>query len=139
MHPYIELKSGTTEQLLTLVNIVNNCGMLRGVTWISFHDDKLEVIKAADNKARLGLLVSAITDNVIAIATALKSGKNEVFIDSASYTDSEVNLCATARLPLEVWTVNDESVILGALPSYVSGVTSDSLVASKILYDAYIE
>ena len=46
-------------------------------------------------------------------------------------------LCSDADIPLEVWTVNDKNAIL-ALSPYVSGVTSDSQIASEIFYDSDI-
>ena len=53
----------------------------------------------------------------------------------SNITSAKVQLCIDADLPLEVWTANSESVITG-LDYYVTGVTSDSLIASKVLYDA---
>ena len=52
-----------------------------------------------------------------------------------SYTDAEIELCADADIPLEVWTVNSVSTIL-SLPDYMSGITSDTLIAGYELYTA---
>ena len=137
LHPYIELKEGTEEQIKALVGVVKRYGMKGKVTWISFVADFLVWIKSVDPKARLGYVVSAVNATTIDTVTkTLQSGHNEVFIDCA-YGDASaeaVQLCSDADIPLEVWTVNSNSDIL-ALDAYVSGVTSDSLIAGNVFYD----
>lgn len=137
LHPYIELKqngSYTQAQIQALVTMVKNCGMDGKVTWISFASTYLEYVKEADETARLGYLVSSVTSTVITTAQGLQTGKNEVFIDSSDHDADAVSRCQTAGLPLEIWTINSESTIKN-MSAYVSGVTSDSLIAGKILYD----
>lgn len=140
LHPYIELKDGTEAQIKALVKVVNMHGMKGKVTWISFNSTYLSYIKAVDPKARLGYVVSAINATTInVIKNTLQTGHNEVFIDCA-YSDistTTVQLCADAEIPLEVWTVNTESEI-STLNMYVSGVTSDSLIAGNIFYNKSI-
>ena len=136
LKPYIELKAGATEeQVKSLVDVAKRCGVLKDTTWISFYSGYLEYIKDVDSKARLGFVVTEVTDDVIATALALRTGENEVFIDSSSYSDDAVNRCVAEDIPLEVWTVNSETTILN-LPAYVSGVTSDSQCAGKVLFDS---
>lgn len=142
LHPYIELKSTgayTQEQITQIITEVEKCGMTGKVTYISFSYAFLEYVKAADPSARLGYLVSTISDSVITQAVALRTGSNDVFMDArlSNLTDSLVSSCIAQKLPLEVWTVNTETEILG-MSSYISGVTSDNLVAGKVLYDAAI-
>ena len=132
LRPYIELKAGTAEQINGLVKAVKQYGLQDVATWISFSANYLALIKAADSTARLGYVVAEVTEAVITTAKGLRTGENEVFLDSASYTDAEVKLCANAGLPLEVWTVNDAATIR-ALPAYISGVTSDSQHAVRAL------
>ena len=139
LQPYIELKDTATyteNQIRSLVDIVNKFGMKEKVTWISFSINYLRYVKNYDEKARLGFVVSNINESVITNANSLKTEKNEVFID-ANYnnlTDEIVNLCIDANIPLEVWTVNSNNAILN-LNSYVTGVTSNDLIAGKILYN----
>ncbi len=140
LHPYIELKTGTEAQIKALVGVVNRHGMKGKVTWISFVSTFLSWIKAVDPKARLGFIVSSVTASTINTVTkSLQSGQNEVFIDCAygEATAEAVQLCSDADIPLEVWTVNSESEIL-ALYAYVSGVTSDNLIAGNVFYNNYI-
>lgn len=140
LHPYIELKEGTEEQIKALVGVVNRYGMKGKVTWISFVADFLWWVKSVEPKARLGYVVGAVNATTInTIKQKLQSGHNEVFVDCASgaVTADSVQLCADADIPLEVWTVNDKNTIL-ALDPYVSGVTSDNQIASEIFYDSSI-
>lgn len=134
LRPYIEVKEGTEAQIKGLVDTVIRYGLREEATWISFSKSSLSYIKAADDKARLGYVVDAIDESVIATAQSLQTDKNDVFIDcAAGNAAAGVGLCTAARIPLEVWTVNDEGVLQG-LPDYVSGVTSDKLIAGDILY-----
>jgi glycerophosphoryl diester phosphodiesterase len=137
LHPYIEVKTGTEEQIQSLVNIVKRYGMKGKVTWISFSADCLGYVKAVDPKVRLGFVVDAINATTIStIKQKLSSGYNEVFVDCShgNATADAVQLCADADIPLEVWTVNSEAAVL-ALDAYVSGVTSDNIIASNVFYD----
>lgn len=142
LHPYIELKSNgayTQEQIEGIIAAVKAHGMQGKVTYISFSSAYLEYVKAADPKARLGFLVSTLSASSITTAQSLMSGENEVFLDAklANLTDALVDLCINADIPLEVWTVNDESSVENMNP-YISGVTSDSLIAGKVLFDKYM-
>lgn len=138
LHPYIELKqngSYTEAQIQPLVAMVKNCGMDGKVTWISFSADYLRYVKTADSSARLGYLVSSVTSAVITTAQGLQTDTNEVFIDSSDYDADAISLCRTAGLPLEIWTINSSSIIQN-MNAYITGVTSDNLIAGKILHDA---
>lgn len=136
LRPYLELKtSGYTQQDITnVVNIVKRCGMLNKVTWISFSDSYLNMVSAVDPHARLGYLVDAVNSTKINNALALVTNDNEVFMNcNINYlTDQIVNDIINNGFQLEAWTTNSESVILGLNP-YISGVTSDKLIASEVL------
>ena len=134
LHPYIELKSSlTADQAKILVDTVEKHGMLDKVSWISFKSASLAAISAIDETARLGLVTGDITESTITTANSLKTGYGEVFIDAYyTLTADEINLCKNANLALEVYTVNKVSDVK-ALDAYVSGVTSDYIVAGKVL------
>lgn len=139
LHPYIELKSSgsyTQAQITQIVNEVEKCGMKGKVTYISFNNTFLGYVKNADAYARLGLLANPLNSSKISQGKALKLSTNEVFMDAklSSVTESLIASCISNGLPLEVWTVNTEDEIKG-MPAYVSGVTSDNIVAGKVLYE----
>lgn len=141
LHPYIELKEGTEAQIKALVGVVNRHGMKGKVTWISFNSNYLGYIKAVDPKARLGFVVGEVTTSTINTVTeSLQTGENEVFIDCAvDKTSAEAaQLCADANIPLEVWTANDENSIK-VLDAYVTGFTSDNLIAGNVLAAANMD
>lgn len=142
LHPYIELKTGggyTQEQILQIVNEVECCGMRGKVTYISFKFEYLQWVKAADNEARLGYVTNSLSDTIIAQAASLKTDSNIVFIDTQlSYVKDEwVAKLVENDLPVEVWTVNNANFI-NNMHKYISGVTSDNLIAGKILYERYL-
>lgn len=136
LHPYVELKAGTETQIKELVGIVRMYGMRDNVTYISFNSSFLEYVKNTDIRARLGLVVNSIEESTITAVKALKTGKNEVFIDvdSTAVSDDVISMCASANIPVEVWTVNDASYITSMNP-YITGVTSDTVHAGDVLRD----
>ena len=139
LHPYIELKSAggyTQAQINQVVDEVTLCGMKGKVTYISFSSNFLGYVKNADASARLGFLANSITTSAINTVKNLKTTTNEVFLDIklAGVTDAGVSSCIANNIPLEVWTVNTEKEILNMSP-YINGVTSDNLIAGKVLYN----
>lgn len=140
LHPYIELKRTATyteAQTQSLVDIVKSHGMKGKVTWISFSSAYLTYVKNYDSRARIGLITSGLTESNITTANNLKTSDNEVFIDTNDLSDSAVALCVNNNLPMEVWTVDSADTILTMNP-YITGVTSNSLIAGKVLYNANI-
>ena len=143
LHPYIEIKVTnpiTESQVQMLVNIVKKYGLLRDVTWISFGIQALQYVYALDSKARIGLIVSSVSQNNIDFVNRVKGDNNEVFLDvngQSSLTDANVELCINNNVKVEIWTVNSTAT-LEALNYYVSGVTSDSLNVSEYAYKQYI-
>ena len=139
LHPYIEIKpyGVTKEQIEKLHDIVHSYGMKDNVTWISFGYGILNDIKEINPTARLGYLVSEIEDGVINRALKLKTETNKIFIDCdyCKIDDNGVKLCLDNYLPLEVWLIDDAETILNLDP-YISGVTSDCLIAGKILEES---
>ena len=139
LHPYIELKNNATyteSQIQSLIDIVNNYGMKDKVTWISFSNTYLIYVKNYDSKARLGYVVSNIDSNVIEVASSLKTQDNNVFIDANinNITNETILLAITNKIPVEVWTANTESLI-NNMNNYITGVTSNYLIAGKVLYE----
>ena len=139
LHPYIELKSAggyTQAQINQVVDEVTLCGMKGKVTYISFSSTFLGYVKNADASARLGYLANSLSTSAINTAKNLKTTTNEVFLDIklAGVTDSGIASCIANNIPLEVWTVNTEKEILNMSP-YINGVTSDNLIAGKVLYN----
>ncbi len=134
LHPYIEIKSTLSEEYAqTLYNIVNAANMLDNVTWISFGSASLGAIASLDTTARLGYVVSNVTADTITTAQSLQTGSNEVFIDSYYNVDAtELSLCKNANLALELWTIDSVDTLL-AVNEYVSGITSNWLVAGMYL------
>lgn len=130
LHPYIELKTGTEAQITSLYTIVKKCGMRRNVTWIG-GSPYITYIHQLDSKANIGIVVESVTANNIAEATRIKTESNYVFMNAHTFTEEEINICINADIPLEVWTINDETTILN-LNAYISGVTSDTLHAGVI-------
>lgn len=139
LHPYIELKSSssyTQDQIAQVVNEVAECGMKGKVTYISFSGTYLRYVKDSDASARLGFISSKLSSGDISVAKNLRTTSNEVFIDAnlSTLNDSMVPYCVTDNIPLEVWTVNSEKSIIN-MNSYISGVTSDYIIAGKVLYE----
>ena len=110
-------------------------GLKGKATYISFSTTLLKYVLEADPTARVGFLSSVISERVINNALSLRLESNEVFVGASDYSESAIALCQKANLPINVWVVNSENAIL-ALPSYVSGVTSDKYHAGRIVYES---
>lgn len=136
LRPYIELKGTMTiDNIKLLINIVKRHGMQKYATWISFNGDYLAIVKDNDVTARIGYLTSS--DNGLDFAATLLTGQNEVFVDTeyTKVTDEWVDKCINKNLALEVYTVNSKDDIKQLHP-YVTGVTSDTCIAGRILCEA---
>ena len=141
LHPYIEIKDGnyTQAQVESIVDMVESVGMKGEVTYISFNSTFLGYIKAYDTSATLGYVTFDITSSVVNTASALKTDTNDVFVTARNdyVTNDKIALLQEKDLPLQVWCLDDASAI-ESIPSYVSGVTSNILKASDVLYDKYM-
>lgn len=147
IHAYIEFKNDTTftqSQIESVYEIVKKYDMLKNVTWISFDIDYLGIIKEADSTARIGVLISEVSQDYtngtyIETLQSLKTENNIVFLDvlNTIINDTMIENCLNNGFSVEAWTVDTEEEIL-ALNPYVSGVTSNNLKASQVLYNANI-
>lgn len=136
LHPYLEIKAGTEAQVQAMVDIVNRHGMRGKVSYIG-GATFLNYVHAHDADARLGVVGGTVTETTVTWLQSAKTANNEVFMDAyyGNLTEESIGLCIAAGIPVEIWTVNDSATVLSMHP-YVSGVTSDSLKAGKILLDA---
>ena len=77
-------------------------------------------------------MTNKVDSSIVRDAQSLMNGSNSVFIDSCQFNEAAVNLCRQAGIPLEGWTLNTEEDMRSA-SLYLSGMTSDGLVAKKVL------
>lgn len=136
---YVEIKYNVTyteAQVKSIVDLVAAYGLLKRTTFISFSLQYLGYIKNYKSDARLGYVRNGFSESTIAEAQSLKTADNEVFIDVnySNVTDSAISSCVSANIPVEVYTVDTSADVL-ALNPYISGVTSDGIVAAQVLYD----
>ena len=135
LHPYIELKTGMTNaQIINLVDIVRDYGMLDSVTWIAYATGWFNLITTRHARSRIGVLMTSTTQATIDAAKAYRTGKNSVFLDTSAYDASAVALAKANEMPMEAWTLDDDADIL-ALDPYITGVTSNLKIAGKVIYD----
>lgn len=142
LHPYIELKSNgnyTEAQIRSIIDAVEKHGLKGKATYISFNSTFLTYVKNYDASARLGLIQSGSgSASLLTTAAGLKTSTNEVFVDTYDKSDAWAESCRVAGIPLEIWTINSSATIQTMNP-YITGVTSDSLIAGKVLYEANIQ
>lgn len=135
LHPYLDLRDMTSERFQILYDIYSAYGMVGNVDWIA-GESWLATVASIDPYARLGYLLSSAVDSAkVNALKALKNDTNSIYFDiEYSYASSSVcELCRSNGIPLEVWTVDSESTIIG-LNGYITGVTSNSLHAGRVLY-----
>ena len=71
----------TTEQVQTLMQLVEEAGMTDRVVWISFTWNlrMLQDVVAANPEAEVGLLSNGLANTTVAMAKTLQTGQNRVF------------------------------------------------------------
>lgn len=141
LQPYVEIKDNgtyTETQVQSLVDVVRSYGMTDKVVWLSFYyTPYLQYVHAYEPTARLLVNTTTITENITQIANNLKA-TNEVYIGASSYTDSEIELCKVANIPLVVGVLDTEDKILN-IPPYIKGITSNKLHAGEVLYNSVMK
>ena len=131
LHPYIEVKSGASfQQTKTLAETVANAEI--DVTWISTNKEILSWLAELRSKDRFGLVTGIVDDVDLQFLLDL-SKSVDVFVDTnyVLLTRNQINKCKKYKIPLEVWTVNSQTVI-ESLNEYISGVTSDFVNAQSV-------
>lgn len=136
LYPYIELKVGSREQVEKVVDLVAEYELDGKAVYISFLETPLQYVVDKDPKATIGYLAgSPISESVIAKTRGLKTGSNYVFVDASDYSESAVSLCRQNSIPLEVWTIDSESIIRSLSP-YITGVTSNRWHAGRLMMES---
>ena len=147
LHPYIEMKKAFDEPTMyKILDIITRSGLNYNFTIISFIEWTLESSIKYDDKIRVGLIYDKVQDGTIDDVImrinkikAKSTNRINVFLDANGLyfkTPSEAVMTKLLanKLPLEVWTMDTEADVL-ALDSYVSGVTSNSVHAGKVVHD----
>ena len=139
LHPYIDFGSIADDSVIeNVINTVKRYGMIEKTTLIGININALTKIKNLSDRVRIGWITTPSASTIESLLL-LKTDKNEVFMDSqtGTYTDTEIQLLANADIPLETYTPNNQTEIVNIDP-YVSGITSDYLVAGNVLYNSGI-
>lgn len=131
--PYIELKSRmTTEQVQTLMQLVEEAAMTDRAVWISFTWNlrMLQDVVAANPEAEVGLLSNGLANTTVAMAKTLQTGQNRVFLDvlHTAVNRLSMQLAAQAGLEVEAYTVNDAELADALTSLGVVGITTNTLL-----------
>lgn len=134
---YIELKTQlSSTQAAQVYNLVKSCGMVGKISYISFALQPLQAMANIDKSARLGWL-GAVTQENIDNMLALITDNQKVFMDSSDSSDGAVALCVDNDIEQEWWITEQEPAV-ASLPKAITGLTSNHLVAGRLLYLAAI-
>jgi len=136
LHPYIEIKNGATaEEICVLADAAEKSGI--EVTWIARSADYLVQIYNMRNitengiRDRYGLIVDVVTQGSIDSVAQIEKSKVSMDSNYMFLTGAQIRLCKRNEVPLEVWTLDNESQIANIDP-YISGVTSNKVNASEL-------
>jgi glycerophosphoryl diester phosphodiesterase len=147
LHPYLDVyDANSNEKAQTICDIIASCGMERNVTFLSSAYAGLSYIANILPDARYGLVsweenptTGMNPSNYINVLKA--KGVTNIFVDadlSIMNTSLYIAMCKEKGVALEVYCPNTEEEII-ALDAFITGVTSDSLVAKDVLYNNYID
>ena len=137
LKPYIDLKTVPGNwQMSTMASILKRYGMAKDASWVAYNRAALEKVLTAIPYARIGLLTTTTTDDDIVWIENTRTSENEIFLDTdyQYLTAERIESCVAKDIPIEVYTIKQEATIK-ALDSYISGYTSESLIANHVLYD----
>lgn len=133
--PYIELKDQTIhtdDEVSQIIDIIEQYDMLDKVSIISFSDALLSFAHTHAPKTRIGYLVGSNNDveKSVSLLNTMKDDGASVFIDAEYSSQNQfLSTCRNDEIPLELWTVDSLST-LNQIDSYVTGVTTDSIIPS---------
>ena len=126
MHPYLELKEGSVEQVQKAIDVVAKYGMLDNVTWISATLGFLKNVVEIYPKARVGNQGSSTTVGTDSGLASLKTEENEVFVYINYAQISEANCISLVKAGYKVgaFTISNNSLYASyVLPLSKLGVT----------------
>ena len=136
--PYLDLGSITDTTLINaVVALVKRNGMENNTTILATNDYALETVAAKSKIVRLGLIDSPSSRSIEKILAIRETKSNEIFIDAQTgtyNTEEIISALIEAEMPLETYAPDSISEVI-SLDPYVTGVTSDYLVAGKVFYD----
>lgn len=132
LSPYLELKTGSKEQISLIVDLIIKYGLQDRTTFISFSSYLLEYVRSSYPKAKLGLLATPINNSTIERAKILRSDSNTVEILSSDMSESSALLCYKAGFDLFVGSIDDPKLLFN-LSKTISGVTSNSIHAGWVI------
>lgn len=135
LFPHLELKAGSKDQVFQIIDLIEQFGLEDNVIYTSFSLNFLKYVLERTPDARVGVLTGSVNESVITNACSISTSYNQVYIGASDYSETAISLCQQAGLPLSVWVVDSKEKILN-LPRYVSSVSSNSLHAGRVLFEA---
>ncbi|MCM1289243.1 MAG: hypothetical protein NC132_01095 [Corallococcus sp.] len=131
LHPYVEIKGRPSDELVEfLVKTVNDSKL--DVTWIAFDYYVVRYLSELCPDGRIGWLLTVVSEGKVNTLLKLKTENNRLFVDCAyqNLTLDVINYCKSKKVPIEVYTLDDERIIANIDP-YISGVTSNKINAQN--------
>ena len=135
LKPYID-SSLASDKIAVLFDIIDDYNMRGNVTFISGVQETLDAVKAIDPDVRVGYYPSTVDSSVVEYILGFNNG----FIDlnHSNVTTTIISLLKAARIPLEVWTIDNASS-MKLLNPYISGVTSNSQNYDRVMKQDYLK
>ncbi len=134
---YLELKETLNfdnKKAQTLADLIHKADLEDKITWISFNEDYLKIMRQIMPHARLGFLSKKTpTEKTINILKNLQSGENEVFLDIkvSKISPESAKLLKGAGFEFEAWTVNNKDILNDLDSLGCKAITTDRISASE--------
>ncbi len=135
---YVEIKEGSDfndERAKILTDAIKDYGLEDKITFVSFDESYLEIVKNFMPDSRLGYLSrDEIQDETIDVLDSLKTDKNEVFLDikCTEITEDGIDNLNEAGYDFEAWTVDDIETAEKLAEMNCKGITTNSLTKEEI-------
>ena len=107
-HCVLELKSDfTEEEIKKIIDVINDYGVMKDLTFISFIYDNLTKVKKFLPDQSVQFLFWEVTDEVV---EKLKADKIDVDIAYTGLTEEIVAMLHKEKIKVNCWTVNDPEI-----------------------------
>lgn len=135
--PRVELNVLTVANAQTMFDVIDSYGMARKVEYNCNNISVVQKFLELEPNATIVYGMSSYDASTVAAIGALKTATNTIIINMY-YTAVSAELIAQCKqydIELEIWVTDSESVIKNLDP-FISGVSSDHVNASVILYNS---
>ncbi len=114
----------STENLVKVVKIVENCGMSENIVYISFASKNIENMRKLFPNSKLQFLTCNIDDDVVSFCNRFGAG---IDVEFSALNENTIKLLKQNKIEINCWTVNEKADGENLVKLGVNYITSNIL------------